>query len=467
MKGSTLVFMIARRAIQSARRVDGLPFAATVTLAVGLWAACQDAGVSPHEVDSTPADLTASLRTPQESLDRQLGGLELRFKEIENSVPGFAGFYIDVQTGDLVMRLTDVGRKAQLQPFAEEEADKRLTSDGGRRSIRYETANYSFSQLRGFRGAMFPHLDRDDVVFVDIDEVENRLSIGVTSAVAREELLSLGIKSGIPADGIHVGTTVQNSVDRAPASLLIPSGDLSDHQDTIVGGVVVLVDGAVETVACSAWIGATIDQGTEVFATASHCDSVSLFQLDTNVIYGHDTSWHDAAKEWKDPAPKTCNDDPDCEYRWADIALYEVLPDSSDKFSQGWFAQTTNQSGSTTFHSTEPVLRIEGEVSVPTVGDTVHRVGYKTGWRKGPVVRTGVDQPNWDGSGVWLFDQDEVAMTADDGDSGSPIVIKVSNDWKIIGIHVGSRPDTSLLSAMWNIEEDLGGLATLGWPMLQ
>lgn len=366
------------------------------------------------------------------------------------------------------MRLTDLGREAQLRPFAEHEADERPGSDGSRPAIRYEAAEYSFSELRGFRGAMFPHVDREDVVFVDIDEVENGLVIGVASETVRQELLSLAAGSGIPAGGIHVGLTVRNSVDRGSADVnaarLVPSGTLSDHQDTIIGGVLIKVD----TSACSAWIGATINQGTQVFATASHCDSVSFAQLDTTVIYAHHLGIHDAAKEWKDPAPKTCSPSP-CQYRWADVALYKVLADSSAKFSQGWFAQTTNQTGSRTFHSTQPVLRIEGEISVPTVGQEVHRVANAKGWRKGPVVRIGVDYPNWDGSGVWLLDNDEAAMVHQGGDSGGPVVRLVSGKWKILGIHVGGRTnaDTSIFSAMWNIEEDVGFLATLGWGILE
>lgn len=445
---------------------DGLLFASATTLMAGFWVACQDSSVSPSDVD-LPTSAKAAIRQASESLDRQLGGLELRFKEIEDSVPGFAGFYIDRETGDLIMRLTDLNREAQLRHLAEREAVERMGSDGSQPAIRYETAEYSFSELRGFRGAMFPHLDRKDVVFVDIDEVANQLSIGVTSETARQELLILTSRSGIPGGGVHIGLTVRNSVNRGSPDMntarLVPSGTLSDHQDTIIGGVLIKVDAA----ACTAWIGSTINQGTEVFATASHCDAASFAQLDTTVMYAHHFTSHDAAKEWKDPAPKSCSPSP-CQYRWADVALYKALADSSDKFSQGWFAQTTNQTGSKTFHSTQPVLRIEGEISVPTVGQEVHHIGYASGWRKGPVIRTGVDQPNWDGSGIWLLDQDEAVIVNGTGDSGAPVVRNVSGKWKIVGIHVGGRAgDTALFSAMWNIESDVGYLATLGWPWLE
>ncbi len=201
---------------------DGLIFAVTATLGVVLWVSCSDSSITPPGVDRT---LAASILQADESLDRQLGGIELRFKEIEDSVPGFAGFYFDRETRGLVMRLTDLGRQGQLQPHAEREADERLRGDGSRRGVRYESAEYSFSDLRGFRGAMFRHLQREDVVFVDIDEVQNRLVIGVTSEAAIRELLSIASRSGIPEGGIHIARTVRNSVDRGTAEMY----KLTDH----------------------------------------------------------------------------------------------------------------------------------------------------------------------------------------------------------------------------------------------
>lgn len=147
-----------------------------------------------------------------------------------------------------------------------------------------------------------------------------------------------------------------------------------------------------------------------------------------------------------------------------------MIPDSVNKHAQGWFAKTTNQVGSITF-DTIPIIEVSGEQAVPIVGQEVHRVGQKTGWRKGPVVQTGVDQPNWDGSIVWVYDTDVATMTRDEGDSGAPVIVRtilpgggVGSTWKIAGMHIGGMNNSAVFSAMWNIEQDMGGLATTGIP---
>lgn len=440
---------------------QGLVVAAIATAIVAVGVACSESLTPTDSLDWT----TVAIRQADVSLDRPVRRLEARFKEIEDEVPGFAGFYGDVETGDLVMRLKDLGRTAQLQPYAEFEADRRPGSDGSRRSIRYEIADYSFSELRGFRGALWSHLRlRDDVTFVDIGEVENRMAVGISDYSAQAPILRLAEASGIPDGAVEFYRTSHFAPDRGTeemwerAGLDDITGNLGDHQDSVIGGILVRVDGNLP---CSAWIQAK-DGTTEVAATASHCGG--LFDLDTgDTLYQRNrTATHIMGPEWDDPDPWG-----NPLHRWADISLYKVT--ETDRWFKGWFAQTTNQAGSKTFHSTEPILPATGEISVPVVGDEMHKVGQATGWTKGALDRTNVDRPDWDGSNVDLLDQDIALYNRAGGDSGAPVVADTNGVWKIVGIHVGgvtmSGQDTAIFSSMWNIEQDVGNLNTLGPPL--
>lgn len=232
---------------------QGLLVAAIATGVVAIGVACSDAITPTSELDAG----RVAIRQADVSLDRQLGFLESRFQEIEDNVAGFAGFYFDPNTGELVMKTTDLASVTALGTYAGEEADERVKSDGSRRNIRYEAADYSFSELRGFRGALWPHLRiRDDITFVDIGEVENRLAVGITDYSAQDPILRLASASGIPDGAVVFYRTshFQPDVLRDRARLDDITGSLGDYQDTVVGGILGRIDGGN---GCTVWIQAT------------------------------------------------------------------------------------------------------------------------------------------------------------------------------------------------------------------
>jgi hypothetical protein len=93
-------------------------------------------------------------------------------------------------------------------------------------------------------------------------------------------------------------------------------------------------------------------------------------------------------------------------------------------------------------------------------GDTIHKVGWKTGWTYGPVVETCVDRKQGDGSNYWLICQTGVRGGSSGGDSGSPTFRRVghNSNIKLAGVLWGGWEDSIFFySPMISIENDLGG----------
>jgi hypothetical protein len=112
-------------------------------------------------------------------------------------------------------------------------------------------------------------------------------------------------------------------------------------------------------------------------------------------------------------------------------------------------------------------MTITSEYAFPTGGEMFDKVGRTTGWTYGFVKKTCVDmnRPDYSGGGFGrILCQDWTSYKRAGGDSGSPVFRWYGNTVRLAGIHWGGITEGGVtygvMSAMWNIEKDLGALGT-------
>jgi len=209
--------------------------------------------------------------------------------------------------------------------------------------------------------------------------------------------------------------------------------------------------------------------GVAAFITNGHC-TYEVWATDGTPFY---QAWVRSADsigaELDDPeAVHTCLLFFPCRYSESALSGYA---DGVD-FAVGTIARTTwrstssSQDGSTTIDSSNPYFDIFWVDKYPSRGETVNKMGYKTGWTSGPVTDTCAT--------VWFRVPEKKLMFqyganyhGRSGDSGSPVF-----KWRggggatLTGIHWGAIGDsttffTSWFSPLGGIEKELGQLDVL------
>lgn len=132
---------------------------------------------------------------PQRTLDD-------KFARIAQDVPGFCGSFLDEQ-GDLVLCLVKPTFEAQTAAKA---AVERLFHRRSGNNVRVQEGQYDFLQLLEWKERLDNVLSLPGVVFLDLDEVRNRVVIAVNrhdpSASRRVEQFVQG--SGVPREAVII-----------------------------------------------------------------------------------------------------------------------------------------------------------------------------------------------------------------------------------------------------------------------
>lgn len=344
------------------------------------------------------------------------GPLEKGFIEIETDVPGFAGWYKE-RDGSAVVLLKDIAAAPQAIERVSRILDAREGRGQGaapapveRRRIAAKRATFSFSELAGFRHLLTQDLP-DGVYTIDVDEVRNVVSFGVSSAQVEQKLRANAARLRIPPSALSVRLTER------PQS----RSSLSDYHRPVRSGLAVTFGGSTCTVGINAiwnndptWVG---------FFTASHCGtpwtvgSAIFNQGGSRVGY-----------EGDDVAPVSAYWCPYATCRYSDAAWvaydYQTRTASNGQNTlalPSW--QAYGQAGATDF---DAVYTINGEaLPYPSVGDPVFKVGATTGWTYGYITQTCEDahQSDFDylNQDVWLLCQERSDVFSAVGDSGSGV----------------------------------------------
>jgi hypothetical protein len=400
--------------------------------------ACQD---SPGPIDPEDGRDLTSARGPdgRSGAPEQIG--------LARAIAGFGGVFV-ARDGAPVVYLTDPGRlDAARGPLAGYLQRHGLDAA----QLRVERAAFELAQLdRWFLAASPAVLSQAGVVFLDLDESRNQLTIGISDPGAERAIRATLSRLRIPE----------------AAYALVPSdpiefvATLRDRVRPTVGGLQIHFHIFLCTLGFNA-----VAAGAESFLTNSHCtmrqggtEGTEYFQPLASVAESF------LGIEVDDPEYLIGGECPrGFRCRYSDSSRAEYAAGVAHEVGQ--IARTEGLD----IRSLEIVgeFRVAGETANPVAGLTVNKVGRTTGWTSGAVTRTCVDT-GVSGSNYLLFCQAFVenpagSVVVGGGDSGSPVFsVEQGPRVSLHGLLWGGNGAGTLFvfSPMSGIERELGPLAT-------
>lgn len=367
-------------------------------------------------------------------------------------VPGFAGFYLR-DDGTPVIRLVDPSQRGAAQRYLAQELVRARSGRhaGAPTQPVFVQAAYDFAQLKGWSEALHPMLSRSDVFLVDVDEVENRVLLGVADAAAVGAVRAEAARLGIPADAVHAQTQPRPE----------PRITVRDRFSTLIGGIQI----AFSQYYCTLGFNAKrSSNGANIFVTNSHCtgtqnayDGIAIYQ---NTV----ASGNHVGNEVADRGNYACaGSGTSC--RRADAAY--ISHNGTRTIGWGGIARTAWNTGGpgglTLTGEYDIVGRYTGTLPVGTYLD---KTGRTSGSTYGQVTNSCVTIGS-------LRCQDISKVWSEGGDSGSPVFIwlggsgSAENDVQLHGVMwggPGTDYTTTYSSRLSGIEADLGSLNTLCRP---
>jgi len=418
--------------------------------AVAMTAACSDAApTEPGANDPEAQDLFrgAAQRSAPQSLDAD-------FARIAAEVPGFGGVFYD-ENGALTVVIAPSGKAVPASAVAQA-LSRELPMLGARMSaqpVRMRQGQFDFLQLSSYRQRAAPVLGLAGVIFTDVDEVRNQVTIGVENADAmaavKRTLALLQIPSA--AAGVEIAEPV------------VPMQSLRDLNRPVAGGLQINFTGFVCTLGFN--VRAPSRPAVQGFITNSHCTAVR--GESTGTAY-----WQPSSAIAGSLIAHEVHDAPfvDCQYagyrcRLSDAAGAQYVAGVEQAFGQIY---RTTGAASLTIDAATPRWQIVEELPYPVVGQVLHKTGRTTGWSSGPVTQTCMDV-GVSGSNppIAMLCQDRVEAAVAGGDSGSPVFERIgsTNDVRLVGILWGGSANTFVLSSMENIRtENQGAVPWITYP---
>jgi hypothetical protein len=414
-------------------------------LALLLTAACDSpdplSGPSQNGPAANQGVAQAAHRTPDDEFARAARA----------EVPGFAGFYLE-DDGTPVVRLVDPGQRGAAQRYlAQEFTSARRGRHARAPQPRFVKADYDFAQLKEWADQLTPLLERPGIYLIDVDEVSNRVLLGVGDASAGAAVHAEAARLGIPGKAVTVQT------QEAPRS----RATVRDRFTTVVGGIQIAFGGYV----CTAGFNARrVSNNADIFVTNSHC-TTTQYVVDGATIYQNTNALANVVgAEVADRGMYACIAGV-LSCRRADAAY--ISHNGTRTIGQGGIARTNWNTGAagglTTIGEFDIVGRYTGTLPV---GSYLDKTGRTSGSTYGQVTNSCVTIGS-------LRCQDISKVWSEGGDSGSPVYVYLGgagaaeNDVQLHGVMwggPGSDYTTTYSSRLSGIEADLGALTNLCRP---
>ena len=354
-------------------------------------------------------------------------------RDLSRAIPGFGGVFV-AEDGVPAVYLTDEGNgdlaKRGLAGFA-----RARGFDPSQ--IRVLRAQNDFDDLdRWFKAAAPDALAEAGAVFADLDEANNRLTIGVEHAAAQGAVRAKLARLGIPPSAVAVELT-------EPIKL---AASLQDRVRPIGGGLQINFPGYLCTLGfntgnsfitnshCTTTQGGT--EGTRYWQPLSSVDNVSI------------------GTEAEDPAYTSgdgCPNGRRC--RQSDAA--RVSYNGGIEVAANTIMRTTRRGKSRGSLEIDGSFSVSGE-GAAAVGDELNKVGRTTGWTFGRVTHTCVTT-NVSGTNITQLCQNFVQAGVNSGDSGSPVFAVSGNNAILHGILWGGGGGSFVYSPVANIKAELSG----------
>lgn len=379
--------------------------------------------------------------------------IDEEFTRMAQEVPGFGGYYYD-EAGDLNVVLT--------QPSVQAGAIRSALSARrikGSDALVVQRGQFGFGDLSKWRA----RLDAEQIpglVFTDVDEVRNRITVGMDRA-DRGELLAALARHLIPEAAVNIEDA------ETPQEHQTAYTYLHWQNRPLAGGLQIsrYLDGYIYY--CTLGFNARVNDKLGFF-TNTHCTNVGTIHYQGYPRIGVTTEdplfWSNRSVEY-DGVTYTCAGNEFCRFSDAAFAEYDAWVQPQVKFGYIFRTETENAykggvpSGieHLKIDEAQPFFRIVGKAYHVAVGETVHKMGQRTGWTSGKVTATCVNSRN---GNTRLFCQMWGGGMGYDGDSGSPVFRRVSgsdSDVELAGIYWGTG-----MSPIGSVEQDFGPLDVVG-----
>jgi subtilisin family serine protease len=384
---------------------------------------------------------------------------ERRAAELSHVVAGLAGFFYDT-SGNVVVAVKSGGgatvTRARLQSlFQQELARSRRRHPAADVIVR--EARYSFFELRNWRDRLEARdvLSIPSVAWLDLDEVANRVVVGLEAGGDPGAVRALARDVGVPGEALDVEQTPP----------YVSQSTVQDQFRPIQGGIQIQRVAGTSRATCTLGFAA-LWNNQQVFLTAGHCspnsmgtDSVAQYQPVAPLTAAESAATTAIGREIFRYSEACGNG----RCSSSDAAIYGLMP--SQTWGLGRIARPT--SGCFPGPCSPAILTVSGSWVVDTtresfvVNDLVSKIGSSTGWSQGLVTRTCVDvSPT---QGVTYYCQMFAGYGANDGDSGSPILLDIQggadSTVTLGGIHSGRSGNNTVFSPWSGIVQDYGSLA--------
>lgn len=398
-------------------------------IALSVLVACVDAPTHPSQ-QATSRRVSAQLsRTPYSHFVTYDDYME----QIAETEPTFAGMYFE--NGSLIVMSTDASRSATALRTAITEvlSDRRLSTA----AIQVRPATYSWAQLYAWGKNLPGIFSVSGVTSTNIDQRTNRISIGIASDASRAPVLATLTNAGIPAVAI---TFHQRGVGRFTSSL-------ADELRDILGGVRVAIDTSNDY--CTIGFNTVDSNGTALFATNGHCSATfgasndgTRFWQNTPVtaerigVEGRESILFSSSDYSGCPSSGDY-----CKFSDLDLGVYNAGTISSQ--SVGFLYRPTSRtrfdSNLTVTSGANFAIEIRGKQLYAYLGDTVDKIGSRTGWTYGPVTATCATETVTNGvNNYYLLCSEEADLAQGPGDSGSSVFIYSGDSAIMVGQAYGA-----------------------------
>jgi subtilisin family serine protease len=389
---------------------------------------------------------------------------ERRAVELSREIPGLAGFFYDT-AGNLIVAVKAVGgsamSRALLQPIFRQELSRAHRRNPAADLI-VRGAQFTFLELRQWRDRLLGAdiLTVPGVVWMDLDEAANRVVLGLGVGGDPGVVRRMAQDLGVPAEAIDFERGAPYDAQTT----------LHDQFRPLQGAIQIQRVSGSSRATCTLGFTA-LWNNQQVFVTAGHCspnlmgtDSVAQYQPIAPLTAAESASTTPVGREifrYSEVCGKGV-----CSY--SDASIYG--PVSTQAWSLGRIARPSF--GCFPGPCSPPAIGVSGSWVIDTtrasfvVNDLVSQIGSASGWSQGYVTRTCVDvSPS---HGATYYCQMFASYGANDGDSGSPILLDIQGgaDTTVTlgGVHSGRSGSNSVFSPWSGIVRDYAGLVVSAPP---
>jgi hypothetical protein len=365
--------------------------------AVAFVGACADTPTTGPQ--AMEGDAAAFARITQSAL-----GMDAAFARVSQENPGFGGAFVD-ESGTLNIYMKGDAVSPMSTRLASSLEMVGVQAQG--RQVRVLEGRYDFMELSAVRNQMNRVLGQEGVVFTDVDEARNRVTIGVSDRAAAALVRRTAAALGEDGAAVHVEMVEP----------IVFMATLRDLVRPVVGGLQINFPGFLCTLGFNIRSRSPIVSNDRGYVTNSHCTSTQGGV--ENTPHGQPLLAQRIGQEIYDPQYWTgapCPAGRRCRYSDSSVGRYDENVPSA-------FARIARTTGfnSLVIDTNNPHFHIVGQQSAGVVGDSIHKVGRTTGWTRG-VITQSCATVNVGGETITLFCQNIVTgptNSVSGGDSGS------------------------------------------------